>query len=250
MNIASHKQEIVPLRSLKEATYNPRDISPEALASLKAGIKEFGLVQPIVARKEDGLIIGGHQRVAAYRELLAEQKLSAAEIGAAPVPVIFLAGMSDAKTKMLNLALNKISGDWNYDKLSTLFEELSGGTSGMDPALVQLSGFSLDEVGDMMGLLKGATPLATTSEELDQQVAEGLATQARRFSFTVGSDNDAKLCNEALKMFGMTGPSDAPAAFLAAMKASVERKMFTPEVAKAVEDKKRESKRADHHEKA
>jgi DNA modification methylase len=48
----------VPLAELKGAPYNPRAISPQALAGLKASIKRFGLVQPIVRNRRTGFIVG------------------------------------------------------------------------------------------------------------------------------------------------------------------------------------------------
>lgn len=213
MNLAIpiHKQEVVPLKTLKLADYNPRTIEPEMLEALKLQIKTNGLVQPIVARKEDGLVIGGHQRLAAMKSLLAEQGASPAGIEQAPVPVVFLPGLDDKQAKMLNLALNKISGDWDFQKLTSLFQDIN---TDLTPDLVQLSGFKMDEVSDMLSLLTGPEALRANDAALDFEIEQGLAAQARKFNFTVDSDSDAAFVSNVLRAFGMTGPGDAASAFL------------------------------------
>ncbi len=166
----TYEQTLTTLKSLKGADYNPRAMPTEEMVNLKRALKEFGLVQPIVARKEDGLIIGGHQRVQAYRELLKERGCSPVEIDASPVPVVYVTGLDDSKTKLLNVALNKIHGEWDNDKLTALFGSLTR------DAAVELSGFSKDEVD---GMLSSATmPTASLSlGNVVQDVEESLGKQ-------------------------------------------------------------------------
>ena len=66
-----HPLEILqlPIGELKPDPANPRRISDEELESLTRSIREFGLVEPVVARKEDRVVIGGHQRLLAARRL-------------------------------------------------------------------------------------------------------------------------------------------------------------------------------------
>jgi ParB-like chromosome segregation protein Spo0J len=202
-----HEQKIAALKTLKGADYNPRVMPEGELEKLKQSIKEFGWVQSVVVRKEDGLIVGGHQRVMAYRELLKEQGLSELEIGAAPVPVTYVAGLDDSKTKLLNVALNKIHGEWDSDKLAALFSSLT-----VD-APVELSGFSKDEVDGMLSM--ASTPIQlTTLANVAQDVEAAMPSVSRRFNFEVATDEEAALCNEALRQLGMKTPEDATAAFL------------------------------------
>ena len=226
--IQTNDQKMVALKMLKGAAYNPRVMPAREMDDLKRSLKEFGFVQAVIARKEDGLIIGGHQRLEAYRGLLKDQGLSDMEIGASPVPVIYLPGLDDTKTKLLNVALNKIHGEWDYDKLTSLFASLG------DSAPIELSGFSKDEVGDMMSLLSGAAPLTAPSVDLDQQIADGLAAQARKFSFTLDADADAAVCADALKVMGMTGPGDAAAAFLRMSRVCLDAVQTFPQLVPAV----------------
>lgn len=217
MNIPNHRQEIVALKTLKGAEYNPRTISDSAFEALKLQIKTYGLVQPLVVRKEDGTIIGGHQRYAALKSVLQEQGASPSDIESSPVPVILLSGLTEEKTRLLNLALNKISGEWDYEKLSTIFDGLN---TDISTDLIQLSGFSIGEVDDIMGLLSGPNKLEAPSQALDDEIAEGLAKQARRFNFALESDGDANFVRATLRSFGMTGPGNAEEALVKVMHAA------------------------------
>jgi ParB-like chromosome segregation protein Spo0J len=166
-----YEQQLTTLKSLKVADYNPRLMPEEEMANLKRALKEFGFVQPIVARKEDGLIIGGHQRVQAYAALLKERGCTQKEIDASPVPVVFVEGFDDAKAKLLNVALNKIHGEWDNDKLSALFGSLTR------DAAVELSGFSKDEVDGMLSLATSPALTAAALGNVAHDVEESLGKQ-------------------------------------------------------------------------
>jgi len=101
----------IKIKDLKPAEYNPREIDEEELDSLKKSLEEFSFVEPAVVNK-DYTIIGGHQRVRAAESL-----------GWTEVPC-FIVDLDKTKEKMLNLALNKISGRWNEEKLMNLITEL------------------------------------------------------------------------------------------------------------------------------
>lgn len=126
---ASSKQtpisvEYVAPDALKAADYNPRQISEAELAKLTASMAAFGVVDPIIARRKDGLVVGGHQRLAAARQL-----------GLEAVPVVYLDKLTDKQAKVLNLALNRISGEWDLPRLGALLDglgELDLGLSGFD----------------------------------------------------------------------------------------------------------------------
>ena len=104
----------LPLSQLQYANYNPR----KALKSgdleyekIKRSIQEFGYVDPIIVN-QDLTIIGGHQRATVLKDLGYEE-----------VDVI-LVDVDKVKEKALNIALNKISGEWQMDKLKELLLEL------------------------------------------------------------------------------------------------------------------------------
>ncbi|MFV2064846.1 MAG: DNA methyltransferase [Chloroflexota bacterium] len=113
---------------------NPRHISQNELEALQRSIREWGLVDPIIARREDGSVIGGHQRLVAARRL-----------GMGTVPVIWL-DISTEQARLLSLALNKISGDWDEQLLARLLADLEAEID-ID---VSLSGFGEDEIGELL----------------------------------------------------------------------------------------------------
>jgi DNA modification methylase len=102
----------VPIDQLHPDPANPRRISDSELDALTRSLREFGFVQPVLARHEDKIVIGGHQRLLAARRL-----------GWKTVPVSFL-DLTPEQTRLLNLALNRISGDWDQDLLARLLADL------------------------------------------------------------------------------------------------------------------------------
>ena len=128
------KIEHVPIGELRPDPLNPRRISNAELESLTRSIQEFGLVDPIIARRENQTVIGGHQRLLAARRL-----------GLDTVPVIFV-DLTPEQAKLLNLALNRISGEWDQEPLARLLQDLQ---QGPDVDLT-LSGFAEDEVAKLL----------------------------------------------------------------------------------------------------
>ena len=128
------KIEEVDIDSLKPASYNPRNIDAEEMESLKRSLKQFGFVDPAIIRKKDNMIIGGHQRIQAAKEL-----------GWETAPVIIM-DVSANDAKLLNVALNKISGDWDDVKLANLLKELKYDKS-VDELL---TGFSEEELDTLL----------------------------------------------------------------------------------------------------
>ncbi|MGG3737208.1 site-specific DNA-methyltransferase [Aeribacillus pallidus] len=133
MNIRIENKKI---EDLVPAPYNPRlDLQPgdPDYEKLKRSIQTFGLVEPIVFNERTGYVVGGHQRLKVLKDL-----------GWTEVPVSVVDLDSD-KEKALNVALNKIEGDWDNFKLKELLEELD--TGAFD---VTLTGFDEDEIEDLM----------------------------------------------------------------------------------------------------
>src|SRR5687767_14622937 len=102
----------VPLTSLHPDPANPRTIGEAELAALTRSIREFGFVQPILARQADNVVIGGHQRLVAARRL-----------GHKTVPVTYV-DLNQEQARLLNLALNRINGDWDEQLLARLLTDL------------------------------------------------------------------------------------------------------------------------------
>lgn len=91
-------------------------------------IEKYGCVEPIIWNEKTGNVIGGHQRL----------KVLAAT-GAVEVDVSVVR-LSLEDEKALNLALNKISGQWDNEKLSAVLQDLSAGFD------VEVTGFDQHEV--------------------------------------------------------------------------------------------------------
>src|SRR5260221_2643077 len=90
------------------AAYNPRRITDHDLAALRRSLKFFGVVEPIIVNRRTGRIVGGHQRV----------KAAEAE-GIDELPVVQV-DLDEPTEKQLNLALNRISADWDETGLAQL----------------------------------------------------------------------------------------------------------------------------------
>ena len=104
----------INLDQLVYAQYNPRkSLQPGDIEfeKIRRSIQEFGYVDPIIVNK-DYTIIGGHQRATVLKAL-----------GYTEVDVVIIE-VDKVKEKALNIALNKISGEWQMDKLKELLLEL------------------------------------------------------------------------------------------------------------------------------
>lgn len=117
------------------ADYNPRkDLKPgdKEYEKLKRSIHEFGYVDPLIWNQQTGRLIGGHQRLKVLKDM-----------GIEDVDVVVV-DMDEEKEKALNVALNKISGDWDKDKLMLLITDLQG-----EDFDVSLTGFDPEELDDL-----------------------------------------------------------------------------------------------------
>lgn len=124
------KVETITLNEIKPAAYNPRIMSIEEQEKLEKNLQEFGLVDPIIINLKNNQIIGGHQR---YEILQKEQEKTGKQkeftlIQMGDIGWVFLDEdmyiNDENHEKALNLALNKISGEWDYSKLESILDDL------------------------------------------------------------------------------------------------------------------------------
>lgn len=106
------KIEKAKIKDLISPEYNPRDITPDEMEKLKTSIQEFGYVDPIIVNEHNNHIVGGNQRYEALKSL-----------GYTEVDVVYINEPDPNREKALNIALNKISGEWDNEKLTQIFEE-------------------------------------------------------------------------------------------------------------------------------
>ena len=129
------KIEKINISKLNPAEYNPRkDLQPgdAEYEKLKRSMEQFGYVEPVVWNKTTGRVIGGHQRLKVLVDL-----------GLKEVDCVVVE-MDKEREKALNIALNKINGEWDTDKLAMLISDLQ--ESDFD---VSLTGFDEDELADL-----------------------------------------------------------------------------------------------------
>lgn len=155
------KIEKIKIEKLKPAEYNPRkDLKPEdeEYQKIKKSITEFGYVAPIIVNS-NMTVIGGHQRLKILKEL-----------GYIDVECVIV-DLDPNKEKALNIALNKISGDWDNDKLKELLSELKQTDIDMD-----VTGFSFDEVENILketlGSKEDEFEVEETLNEIEQPVTK------------------------------------------------------------------------------
>lgn len=135
------KIQKIKTEKINPAVYNPRkDLKsgdPE-YEKLKKSISTFGYVEPLVWNERTGNLVGGHQRF----KILLEQGAKDVEVS--------VVDLDDKKEKSLNLALNKIQGKWDIEKLGELLEELTKNPD-FDS---MLTGFDLPEISQVFDQLE------------------------------------------------------------------------------------------------
>lgn len=102
------------IETLIPASYNPRKkLKPgdAEFEKIKNSITEFGYVDPIIVNS-DMTIIGGHQRWSVLKTL------GYTEVDCVVVEI------DKTKEKALNIALNKVTGEWNKELLADLIKDL------------------------------------------------------------------------------------------------------------------------------
>lgn len=129
----------IPIENIKVAKYNPRlELKPGDVEyeKIKKSVEEFGLVDPLVWNEHNNVLIGGHQRLTVLKEL-----------GWKEVDVSVVSIKDENKEKILNIALNKTGGDWDYNKLQDLIYSLS---LVIDTEELKTTGFSSSELDNLI----------------------------------------------------------------------------------------------------
>ena len=194
----------ISIDKINPASYNPRkDLKPDdkAYKQLVKSMSEFGCVEPLVWNKRTGNLVGGHQR---FKVILAQGAKEAQ---------VSVVDLSLEKEKVLNVALNKISGDWDQEKLALLIDELVKApdidieTTGFElPEVEQLladiiNGDETEEQFDISEELEGNKPIVTQPGDLielglhgEHRLLCGDATKLSDIARLMG-DHRARLCH-------------------------------------------------------
>ena len=140
--------EVKRIADMNRAAYNPRvDLQPEdeEYQAIERSLKRHGLVQPIVWNRRTNTVVSGHQRLTVL-EAQGETEVTASVVD-----------LDDIQEKELNVALNKITGEWDDDKLSVILNEL--GEEATD------TGFTLPEIDVLRDELKSYFDDVTAPDE-------------------------------------------------------------------------------------
>jgi len=130
------KIERKKVSDLKPADYNPRKMKKEEMAKLRKSLDTFGYVDPIIWNKRTNTVVGGHQRIKALIDLGHKDD----EIA------VVIVDFDLEKEKALNIALNRISGQFNKEKLGMILDKMS-----MED--LELTGLNGDEMAEAIDLL-------------------------------------------------------------------------------------------------
>jgi ParB-like chromosome segregation protein Spo0J len=121
------------ISELSPAKYNPRTISSDSLGRLTKSLSELGNLQPITWNAKTGNIVGGHQRLKCYLALGKDEV------------EVWAVWLDEVQEKAANIALNKLSGEFDMPKLKDILEEIDVGEIDVD-----ITGFSLEDISKMM----------------------------------------------------------------------------------------------------
>ncbi len=135
----------------RKADYNPRKMSKHDAERLRESMREFGVVEPVIVNIKTGNVVGGHQRI----DAAAEMKLET-------MPVRFV-DLSDEQEKALNVALNRISGEWAYEDLSEILGDLP-------QDMLALTGMRADELETLLAAEWNPDRSAVPPPEAAQEV--------------------------------------------------------------------------------
>jgi len=147
----------IKISKLKLAEYNPRKIADKELQNLKKSLEKFGFIQPVVINK-DFTVISGHQRIRAWKEMGNEE-----------VPTIQLS-ITKNEEKALNLAMNRIGGEWDIEKLYGVMNDLRVTTE------LDFTGFDEKEVSKILDQFleeEEDEPLAELLDKLPAKAKKG-----------------------------------------------------------------------------
>ena len=146
----------IEITKINPVDYNPRkDLQPgdSEYEKLKKSLAEFDCVEPLIWNEATGNLVGGHQRLKVLKEMGRKE---------VEVSVVRL---DEQREKALNLALNKISGEWDMPLLKDLLEEIN--TGAFD---IEITGFDDKEIEELMTQFHVAGEGLTDDDAIPEQV--------------------------------------------------------------------------------
>lgn len=153
--------KVMRLEDIIPAEYNPRQDLQKGdfeYDRLKDSIDTLGFVKPLVVNIRNNVLVSGHQRL----KILLENGVTETEV--------MIVDLDDEKEKLLNIAMNRIEGDWEWSKLESLLKEFSADE-------LSVTGFTLAEIESIFEM---------NAEDAGSIYAPGVEED----------DTDAEDCNE------------------------------------------------------
>ena len=137
------------IRDMDRAAYNPRiELIPgdTEYENLRRSITTYGLIIPVVWNKRTNRVVGGHQRLTVL-ENEGETEVD-----------VSVVDLDETQERQINVALNKVEGGWDEEKLGDLLAEL-----GEDATL---TGFTQQEIDSLTNDIDSLIDGDTVDEEL------------------------------------------------------------------------------------
>jgi len=127
----------IAVSEINPAPHNPRkDLQQDdpEYKQIEASIDGFGLVEPLVWNRRTKNLVGGHQRF----KIMVNKGHKEIEVS--------VVDLDSEREKALTIALNKVQGAWDKEKLTVLLEELSK----MPDFDLETTGFTPVELGQLV----------------------------------------------------------------------------------------------------
>lgn len=138
------------IKNIKPVSWNPRIMPDSEMQSLMKSIEVHGFIEAIVLNENKeryGFLIGGHQRLTAVGKLLAKniiiKNIEKDVDGDWTIPAM-LVDLSEEHEKQANIALNRIGGKFDEEKLFNLIVEMK------DSPTILSTGFSESDVASIL----------------------------------------------------------------------------------------------------
>jgi len=181
----------ISIEKINPAPYNPRkELKPGdwEYEALVKSIDEFDYIDPIIWNKKTGNLVGGHQRF----NVLKEKGYTEFDVSVVNLDLI--------KEKKLNIALNKISGEWDNDKFSELLNEFKIDNKDFDFQSIGVTDIELQEINinDNDCIFENDNLLTKQDPRFHHQAFDGIKFECGDFIFNCNKKDE--LYNQMVKL--------------------------------------------------
>ncbi|MCF1457132.1 MAG: ParB N-terminal domain-containing protein [Shewanella sp.] len=155
------------IEELIDYEFNPRD-NADAIESVRASIRQFGFINPVVIDDDDVIIVGHTRRAAGRLE------------GITRVPTIKASHLSESDIRAFRIVDNKVGeiANWNYDLLAQEIAALAEQEANLDMTLYGFKQEQIDCLSEMV-LNDCLVPATVTNDVGGNELGEGEGTGER-----------------------------------------------------------------------